>query len=637
MVADVDETNTALRERRASRQAGVAAPFSGLRLSLRNLLFVGFIAIAVIPVSLLAIWTERSAYQKELAEVSERHLLIARNLSHALERYSQDAISVFRLATMEMAAGNQGAAVVNLLQSMGFDHTCIIEADGTIRSSIITPDGLVAAAGLPSAAELRDAAANPAAEPVFTSVMALKDGDPRIFLIQELGDGRLAVGSLMTDYLIKLQKAIAFGDKGHSAIVDSSGRVLAHPSEKWRLARKDISAILPVKRMLAGETGVATFYSPALEADMIAGFTIVPKTGWGVMVPQPVSELEAHAATVQRAAIYIGLLGMAIAVLLAWLLSRYLARPIERIAGVARTVEAGDRSARVDPLHGLTPLEIEHLATSINQMLMELERSGERLLAKADEAETANRAKSRFLANMSHEFRTPLSAIIGYSDIMKGEMNGPLGGDGTYQEYADSIGEAGNHILGMVNEILLLTRAEAGHLELHPNRVDVADCVRFAVAMIERTAKENGLQVSTSIAQNLPELWNDDSKLRQVLLNLLSNAVKFTDRGGSITISADTDPDWAVVLRISDNGIGIKPGDMAKVMKPFGQVQDNYDRNHGGTGLGLPLTRELVNLMGGEFKLESAPGEGTEAIVRLPVQAPLSEAATTHAQTAPGQ
>lgn len=634
MVAHVDEAASALGNASLKRRSGRR---SGRRISLRNLLFIAFVAIAIIPVGLLSFWTQRSAYEKELAEVSERHLLIARNLSYALERYSHDVVSVFRKATMEMQAGTSDAGMIALLQSMGFDHTCIIGPDGAVQSAIVTPEGGSAAAGLPDPGSLRDAATASLDQPVFTSVMALSDGTPRMFLVHDIGDGSLAVGSIQTDYLIKLQKAIAFGDKGHSAIVDATGRVLAHPSETWRLERKDISAILPVERMLAGETGVATFYSPALQADMIAGYTIVPTTGWGVMVPQPIAELEAHANRVQAAAIYIGLLGMAIAVLLAWMLSRYLARPIEEIAGVTRSVEAGDTAARVADLPSMTPAEITTLATSVNQMLTQLERSAEQLRDKAEEADSANRAKSRFLANMSHEFRTPLSAIIGYSDIMRDEIHGPLGGDGNYHEYAESMREAGNHILGMVNEILLLTRAEAGHLELHPNRVDVADCVRFAVAMIERTADSNKLTVSTSIAAGLSELWTDDGKLRQILLNLVSNAAKFTNPGGSITISADTDPAWAVILKVSDTGIGIRPQDIPKVMQPFGQVDDTYDRNHGGTGLGLPLTRELVSLMGGEFELKSTPGVGTEAVVRLPLRAPLSEDATTRAETAQGQ
>jgi signal transduction histidine kinase len=612
----------------------------GSRVSLRHLLFAAFIAISIVPVGILALWTERSAYEKELAEVSERHLLIARNLSHALTRYSQDVVAVFGKASVDMQAGNADFSIAGLLHAMGFDHACLIDRNNQIFVAIDAGNGS-AGPGLPQFDELWATAMNNAGKPAFTGVMATPIGEPRIFVVQLLEDGNMAVGSLKTDYLVKLQKAVAFGEKGHSAIVDAAGRVLAHPRDTWQREMKDISAVSAVRRMMAGETGVATFYSPALEADMIAGFTTVPVTGWGIMVPQPIAELEAHASSVQRIAIFIGLVGMTIAVILAWILSRYLARPIERIAGVARSVRAGDPSARVGRFPGLAPMEIDALASSINQMLGELARSGERLRDKADEAETANRAKSRFLANMSHEFRTPLNAIIGYSEIMRDGLNGPLGGDGVYKDYADNVHDAGNHILGMVNEILLLTRAEAGHLTLHNGQVSIQDCIRFALSMIDRTARENDLHLSTTISTSLPVLWTDDGKLRQVLLNLVSNAAKFTDKGGKVTFSAEPDPVWAAVIRVTDTGVGIRSEDLAKVMQPFGQVQDTFNRNHGGTGLGLPLTQELVSLMGGEFELKSQPGVGTEAIVRLPLRSPdpdpMSEDATTHEETMPAQ
>lgn len=641
MVAHTENAASGFESQRHANKFSSGRSSGQPRMSLRYLLFAAFIVISIIPVGVLALWVERSAYQKELAEVSERHLLIARNLSHALARYGQDVKAVFNKAAIDMDAGTVDKSMLALLGSMGFQHACIIDRSGSITASVLTAENQSDMPGLPDTALLRRTAEVALDEPSITGVMAVSDGRPMMFVVQLLSDGKLAVGALDTDYLVQLQQAIAFGEMGHSAIVDATGKVLAHPKESWRLEMMDISAIRPVQRMMNGETGVETFYSPALDADMIAGFTTVPQTGWGVMVPQPIAELEAHADSVQRVAIYIGVLGMIIAIILAWIVSRYLARPIERIAAVARSVEAGDQMARVGVLPTLTPVEIQALASSVNQMLGELVRSSDRLRDKADEAETANRAKSRFLANMSHEFRTPLSAIIGYSEIMKEEMQGPLGGDGTYSEYADSVHDAGVHILSMVNEILLLTRAETGHLELHPSDVDVPESVNFAVSMITTLANEGGLALETEVDPDVPSLWTDEGKLRQILLNLVSNAVKFTDEGGTVHISARTTPEWAAIITVKDSGVGIAPEHLNKVMKPFGQVQETYSRNHGGTGLGLPLTQELVTLMEGEFELQSIPGQGTEATIRLPLRAAETEvpfeAATSHEETAPEQ
>lgn len=597
-----------------------ARPSLWSRISLRNVLFAGFLAIAVIPVGVLALWLERTAYQIELEEVSERHLLIARNLSHALERYSLDSEAVFRKSIGEMTAGKADENLSILLREMGFRHACILDGEGGLVSASLAAGVQPSEMSVPEFSVLKQHAADSPGRIAITGVLPNKSGEPSIYLVERMDNGSIAVAEMNTDYLVRLQRAIAFGKKGHSAIVDANGRVLAHPREEWRLEMKNISAVTPVKRMMAGETGVSTFYSPALNADMIAGFTTVPRTGWGVMVPQPLSELEEHAGRLQNLSFYVGGLGLLIAIALAWLLSRHLAAPIERMAAVAKAVRSGNEERRVGEVQ-TAPQEIDALARAFDEMLSELSRSSQELRVKAIESEAANRAKSRFLANMSHEFRTPLNAIIGYAEIMRDEVLGPLGANGEYHEQVTSIHSAGSHILQMVNEILLLTHAEVGQLEAHPGPIDIDCTFRFARKMMDHAVTEKNLELTCEVAPGITTVFADEGKLRQVLLNLLSNATKFTDPGGKIRLEASCVNDDLVEIRVTDNGIGIAPQDMEKVMKPFGQVQENYNRNHGGTGLGLPLTEELVKLMGGEFRLISASGEGTTAIVRLPLMA----------------
>ncbi|WP_416898519.1 MAG: sensor histidine kinase [Minwuia sp.] len=593
--------------------------------SLRHTLFVAFLLIALIPVGLLALWTQREAYQKELDEVSERHLLLARNLSYALNRYARDVEAVFELSIVAMQAGtNIEGGIRPLLVEMGFEHDCIIDSNGLPVSIILnieerkgyyTPDEM---------GKLVELAKQAKGKVAFSGVIGNWAGVPKLVVVKQLADGHVALGALNTDYLVRLQKAIAFGERGHSAIVDQFGRVLAHPNENWRLEMKDISKISSVQRMMAGETGVETFYSPAMDADMIAGFTSVQRTGWGVMVPQPLAELSRHANEVQAVSVLIGLLGLLVALALAWVLARYLARPIEDVAAVARSVRGGDVSARVGALPEPSPREITALAEAFNMMLGELQKTNAELRKKAAEADEANEAKSRFLANMSHELRTPLTAVIGYSDIMVERILGDFGPDGHYDEYALSINEAGQHLLQIVEEILLLTRSEAGRLEVHPAPTDVGDCVDFTMSMVRSQAQEKRIRLEKDIAPDVPSLQTDEAKLRQVLINLVTNSVKFTDPGGEIRITARADQRWGAVITVADTGIGIAASDMATVLEPFGQVANAYDRSHGGIGLGLPLTKELVALLGGEFELTSEPGRGTEATIRMPFRSPAS-------------
>lgn len=590
--------------------------------SLRRVLFVAFALLALIPVGILALWLERSAYDKEVAEVSERHLLLAENLSHALDRYSKDAQATFELAMAELLREEDSSPhLKTLLANMGFVHACILDRDGNIQLDIRMKSRWPGTGTLTNASGIRALAVQNGNTTIISGVMPDAADTPMLFLARDLGDGRLGLGALSTDYIVEVQRAIAFGDKGHSAIVDQHGRVLAHPNEDWRMEMKNISALLPVQKMMAGETGVAQFYSPAVKADMIAGYTSASHTGWGVMVPQPISELEYHAQQVFSASLYIGLAGFLIAVVLAWYLSRRLAAPIEKVAEAARIAGAGNLDARLELVPGGTPNEIRDMAQAFNQMLHELQVSNERLVRAADEAEATSKAKSHFMANMSHEFRTPLNAIMGYADAMRSHVFGPLG-DPRYQDYAGNVHDAGAHLLRLVEEILELTRIEAGRMNLQIASTPVSDCVAFAVELLAQKALEGGIDVQTDLADDLPLLQTDGGKLRQALLNLLSNAIKFTHPGGFARIEATSDTEWAVVIRVIDNGVGISPSDVPEVMKPYGKVANAFAGNQGGTGLGLPLTRELTELMGGEFSLGHIDGGGTVATIRLPRVAP---------------
>ena len=239
------------------------------------------------------------------------------------------------------------------------------------------------------------------------------------------------------------------------------------------------------------------------------------------------------------------------------------------------------------------------------------------LRAAKEQAELANRSKSEFLANMSHELRTPLNAIIGFSQMMCGEMFGPLGAP-RYKEYASDIYQSGNHLLELINDILDLSKIEAGKIELHESEVDVSRIVRSAMTLIAERAEAAGVAVTCELPERLPRLRADERKLKQILLNLLSNAIKFTPHGGRVTLAVGCDPAEGLTITVTDTGIGIADIDMPKVLAPFGQVDSALSRKFEGTGLGLPLTKALVELHGGALGLTSELGAGTTVCVSLP-------------------
>jgi signal transduction histidine kinase len=233
-----------------------------------------------------------------------------------------------------------------------------------------------------------------------------------------------------------------------------------------------------------------------------------------------------------------------------------------------------------------------------------------------DEAEAANRAKTDFLTNMSHELRTPLSAVIGFSEMIVKETFGPVG-QPQYREFADDILHAGRHLMEVITDILDIAKAHSGTIELQKRTVRPEAVMRAAVRIVHEKARDADITLETHIGEHLPTIEADTVRLRQVLLNLLSNAIKFTPAGGTISAEVSRHPD-GVLLRVRDSGAGMAPEDIPRALQPFVQVDASLSRRHGGTGLGLPLTKIFVELHGGRLELESAVNVGTTASVILP-------------------
>jgi signal transduction histidine kinase len=253
----------------------------------------------------------------------------------------------------------------------------------------------------------------------------------------------------------------------------------------------------------------------------------------------------------------------------------------------------------------------------VNTDVTDLKLREDALRGEKERAEEANGSKSQFLATMSHELRTPLNAIMGFSDIMRTELFGALG-DRRYRDYAEHIFSSGEHLLDLINDVLDLSRIEAGQYEPDLGEVNIAGVVRSSCEVMRQVAEGKGLGFGTSAIGSLPTIHADDRATRQILLNLLSNAIKFTPTGGEVVASAYLDSQGRVAITIADNGAGIAAEDMETILLPFTQVAPNTLATGGGAGLGLSIVKSLVELQGGELQIDSKLGEGTRITVRFP-------------------
>lgn len=308
--------------------------------------------------------------------------------------------------------------------------------------------------------------------------------------------------------------------------------------------------------------------------------------------------------------------------LLAWMLQHVISKPILRLSGVAKSISLyKDYSVRVEKnMRHTYPTEIDALIDSFNTMLTEIEERDGKLMRKNIElerakeaAESANIAKSQFLANISHELRTPLNAIIGFSSIIVNKLFGPLG-DEKYDDYAKDIHESGTHLLEVINDILDISKAEAGKLALSLEEFDVIKAIRKCINILGERAAEGDVTIIFDPPEKVSSMVADRVRFIQIILNVVSNAVKFTEPGGTVKISVDANESRDVVyftFKVNDTGIGMTPEDLTKAFQMFGQADSGLDRRYEGTGLGLPLTKKLVELHNGSITIDSTVGKGT--------------------------
>ncbi|TCS63386.1 signal transduction histidine kinase [Varunaivibrio sulfuroxidans] len=409
---------------------------------------------------------------------------------------------------------------------------------------------------------------------------------------------------------------LSIPDKASVTVFDRKGVVYAsYPSGHLKIGVS--IAQTPLFKSVITETGAqyARYNDPKM-GEMLVGFREVRNVPGGVFIttdiPKSVVLAGIEKTTWEHVIVVFSVI--VLSVLLGWVQFHLIfGRWIERLAAMAQHLAQGDFSARAHVPYSQG--ELGALAHAFDSMAERLQTHDQVLRQAKDNAEHANHAKSVFLANMNHELRTPLNSINGFAEMMELEMFGAL--PAQYKEYVKNIHSSAVHLGGVIDDILDMAKVETGKIELSEKEVDVPLLIEDALFMVHRMAKENGVKLKLNIDRSC-FLIGDPIRLKQCILNLLSNAIKFSP-GGSVTIATRCEAGF--ILEVRDTGIGMTADDIKIALQPFGHAEQRaFTRRFQGTGLGLPITKQLIEIHGGELIIESEIGRGSTVTIRLPTE-----------------
>ncbi|MBK5959312.1 hypothetical protein CCR97_14010 [Rhodoplanes elegans] len=456
-------------------------------------------------------------------------------------------------------------------------------------------------------------------------------------------DAGVTVAEVDLRFLRDLIAPFTVGDQGYAYVLGTRGRLVAATDGLKAPRGSDLGDLPQVAEALAevatrpgtGATGVAAFGRDLADRSVLAAAVAIPRTDWLMVVEQPLAEaFKPFYVLLLRIAGLI-LVCILLAVLTGILLARRMVVPIRALSAGAAHFAEGDFSHRIAVRTGD---EIEALADEFNHMAAQLDQSYARLeqtvavrtrelAERSRQLELANEHKSQFFANMSHELRTPLNAVLGYAELLVDGLYGELPPKAI--EVLERVQANGRHLLGLINDVLDLSKIEAGQLALSPDVYSMRSVVEQVVAATESLARAKGLELTADIADDLPLGHGDERRLTQVFLNIVGNAIKFTEHGTVALRAAATDGQFVVAVR--DTGPGIAPEDRRRVFDEFQQVDNSTTRQKGGTGLGLAIARRLVEMHGGTITLDSEVGVGSTFVVQVPVKAEIAAAPAEHA------
>jgi signal transduction histidine kinase len=610
------------------------------RLSSLSAKYIAVFALLVaVPVICTSVYLLNSSYQDNKRALTRLQQEKAKSVSVTIDQYFTDVIARMRSVQGQYLSFTAlGATLAPLLVT---DATAAFYIDGAGRKTLATAGGgLFRPPGdfshQPNVEQSRAtgvyygrayaprALSNPDARVMEVVVRARKGGSYRAAGVSGFVGETLDLSAIQD-----LVRRTRLGTSGYVYAVDAQGAPIAYPNASAFTHR---SLRLPqVTKALASSSTGSTVGRNFRGQKVLSTWATVAPVGWKVFVEQPESAVFAPVrGKIWRTALLLAAF-LAAGITLSVLLARRLVRPIKQMRTAAARIGAGAYDERIDlrrrdelggladELNGMAAslqASVQSLEQRVEERTLELQQALAELSQKGRQLEVASEHKSEFLANMSHELRTPLNAIIGFSQVLRKRMFGEI--NAKQEEYLDDILSSGNHLLSLINDVLDLSKVEAGQVELEVATFSLREALERGVVMVREPAVKKGVRLSLTLAPAVDLVDGDERRLRQVVYNLLSNAVKFTPGGGCIDV-ASSRVNGEVRVTVADTGPGIAPEDHERIFEEFQQTYVGVDQREG-TGLGLALSKRLVELHGGRIWVESEPGQGSRFVFTLPIE-----------------
>lgn len=589
--------------------------------SLRTRVFI-LLLVAILSFGTgLQYWNQKMLFENEVRLADDKHLVTATHLALSLSRYSRDVALVFAHLVQSIGSDDDIIATAAedsyLTEAMDIDAVAILSPSNTVESSYNLGGQPLA---LPDDAVLESLriGTNEALHGVQISDLQ-RIGDQRYFILgYRLGQDRLAIGYLNISYIKEVQERVTFGELGHAAIFDAAGRSVAHPVPAVEENMMDASGLSIVQNMLNGQTGVGQFFSPPMNADMIAGFTFVPETGWPVMVPQPIRELSASVeASLRSTNLFIIAVSLVLA-LFGWIMTRALVRPIHRFTAASLEISEGNYAVDL-PARENSSLEMWRLNEALKVMIGQISASKERLQVALEIEETENKRKSEFLIIASHELRNPLSGVVGMLSACREKTE-----DQEIARYLDIANRSATQLNSIVDDMIHFAEEETDITPINLERFNAGQEFSQIAAIYAQQAEVAGLTFHYLPQGGLDQMViTDRYRLFQIVGNLLENAVKYTETGSvtlAVSMTGSTSGEGWLDVRIIDTGIGIQPEAIQRIFEPFYQVDGSFSRSYNGLGIGLSISKSMIDRLGGHIHCESAHGKGSEFHLNIPVR-----------------